>query len=416
MTQNKEEERVYLAVPYGEREAARAAGAFWDKEAKSWYIGPKGNRSKLERWLPKNVSLQQDLTLSPEEEFAEALGDLGCYVTGEHPIMDGNPQRISVEGDKGKTERSGFYVGHLDGHPAGYIKNNRTGVEIRWKAKNAALDAQEKAQLHAEAAAKTAQRIAERKQLKESTAQKLIQELQNLVIVTTPTPYLKTKGIQIFPGILTDSQGQKTYIPAFDANGKLWTLQTIASDGTKRFAKNSRKEGCFHPIGGMDALKKVPVLIFAEGYATAASLSEAVDQSVIAVFDSGNLLPVVRTLHGKFPDKAILIAGDDDKHLEQTQEINVGRLKAEQAARGVGGKAIFPIFAPGEQMNNPKDFTDFNDLATKSTLGKEGVERQVKAALQMVLERTQRQREQQKEYQQQEQQRQRPPRRLVRSF
>ena len=37
-------EREYLAVPYGERAAAKAAGAVWDKAAKSWYVGPDGDK------------------------------------------------------------------------------------------------------------------------------------------------------------------------------------------------------------------------------------------------------------------------------------------------------------------------------------------------------------------------------------
>ena len=81
-------------------------------------------------------------------------------------------------------------------------------------------------------------------------------------------------------------------------------------------------------------------------------------------------------MHAKFPDKPILIAGDDARHLEATQGINPGRSKAEEAAKAVGGKALLPIFAPGEQAANPKGFTDFNDLATKSVLGREGIERQ----------------------------------------
>ncbi|WP_454888084.1 hypothetical protein [Sphingomonas oryzagri] len=42
---------------------------------------------------------------------------------------------------------------------------------------------------------------------------------------------------------------------------------------------------------------------------------------------------------------------------------------------------MFPTFAPGEQAADPKRFTDFNDLAVNSSLGREGLERQVKAAV-----------------------------------
>ena len=81
-----------------------------------------------------------------------------------------------------------------------------------------------------------------------------------------------------------------------------------------------------------------------------------------------------------------VVMGDDDKHLEATQGVNPGRSKAEEAARAVGGKLLLPIFAPGEQAANPKGFTDFNDLATKSVLGQEGIARQVRSVVDDVIE------------------------------
>ncbi|MGB7815430.1 MAG: hypothetical protein WBL28_03680, partial [Methylotenera sp.] len=48
-----------------------------------------------------------------------------------------------------------------------------------------------------------------------------------------------------------------------------------------------------------------------------------------------------------------------------TQGYNPGRTEASEAAKAVGGKALFPIFAPGEQSSDPKKFSDFNDLATR---------------------------------------------------
>jgi putative DNA primase/helicase len=62
-------------------------------------------------------------------------------------------------------------------------------------------------------------------------------------------------------------------------------MQYIREDGTKRFAKNSRKEGCFHVIGGMKALVTSPILMIAEGYATAVTLSEALGFATVAAFD-----------------------------------------------------------------------------------------------------------------------------------
>jgi phage/plasmid primase-like uncharacterized protein len=262
------------------------------------------------------------------------------------------------------------------------------------------------------------------------------------VPVSEPTAYLQAKGITPQAGALTDKDGQKTYLPAIDADGKQWTMQYILEDGTKRFARDSRKEGCFHPVGGMDAVNAARALVIAEGYATAATLSEALGQATVAAFDSGNLPHVARALHAKFPDKPVIIAGDDDRHLELTQGINPGRVKAEKAARAVGGRAIFPIFAPGENaypanlvpitppvyreheraaarleaaQNEPekvqlselesadlkrallsgeqlaalgamKAHTDFNDVATRSELGRDGVERQARPAVGQALQ------------------------------
>src|ERR1043166_8934798 len=67
------QQRKYLAVPYGERNAAKAAGAFWDPAAKSWYVGPNANMEKLRRWFPEYVTARQSSAMSPREEFADAL-------------------------------------------------------------------------------------------------------------------------------------------------------------------------------------------------------------------------------------------------------------------------------------------------------------------------------------------------------
>ncbi len=109
--------------------------------------------------------------------------------------------------------------------------------------------------------------------------------------------------------------------------------------------------------------------MIAEGYATAATLSKALGFSTVAAFDSGNLPHVARALHEKFPDKPVVIAGDDDRQVEAMQGVNPGKVKAEEAARAVGGLLLLPTFAPGEQAADPRGFTDFNDLAQKSVLG-----------------------------------------------
>ena len=390
-------EKTWLAVPFEQHKVVKQlAGKLpdgskavdWDKLAKCWYANPGADLNKLKLWLTDNSVTRQRPAMAPEVEFAEALGSLGCVVAGEHPIMDGKKHRISVEGEKySENAGSGFYVGHLDGHPAGYIKNNKTGIEMKWKSKGYVLDPEQKARMQAEAATKLQARETEQSNLQEQAAQRVGRQMADLIPVTQPTPYMQAKGIEPHAGVLTDKEGQKTYIPATDENGKQWTMQYIQEDGTKRFAKDSRKEGCFHVVGGLETLAKAPVLVIGEGYATAGSLSQSLGFATVAAFDSGNLVHVVKALHAKFPDKPIVIAGDDDKHLEATQGVNPGRSKAEEAAKAIGGKVLLPIFAPGEQAANPKGFTDFNDLANKSALGQEGIDRQVRLVVDSVIEK-----------------------------
>jgi putative DNA primase/helicase len=410
--------RQYLAVPYSERFVAKAAGATWDKAAKSWYAGPDADMATLQKWKPEKVRAQQEPAMTPREEFADALKSIGCVISGDHPVMDGKTHRITVDGEKfSKNSGSGFYVGHVDGHPAGYMKNNKTGAEVTWKAKGYTLEPQQKALIAAEAAVKLRQRDADLMKRQDRAAERVTKQMTKLVPIERPTPYMLAKRITPEAGAMTDKEAKKTYLPAIDSDGKQWSMQYIQEDGTKRFAKESRKEGCFHVVGGgLSELAKAPALVLSEGYATAASLKQSLGFPTVSAFDSGNLPMVALALRHKFPDKPLVIAGDDDRHLELAQGVNPGRRKAEEAAKLAGGTLVLPIFAPGESsypagldavtpakfrehalgrsalsdeqlsaLTRMKEFTDFNDLATKSALGKEGIDRQVRSAVDDII-------------------------------
>ena len=208
--------------------------------------------------------------------------------------------------------------------------------------------------------------------------------------ITEPTPYMAGKGITPTIGAMTDGKDGSIHLPAIDAQGQHWTTQYIHEDGTKRFAKDSHKEGCFHVVNGTLAdLEKAPRLVIGEGYSTMTTIARVVDHATVAGFDAGNLPAVAKALHERFPDKPVFIMADDDLRVQQKHGHNPGRDKANEAAEAVGGKAVHPIFAPGEQAADPKRFTDFNDLEQNSSLGRAGVERQVKAALQTAQQTSQ---------------------------
>jgi len=83
----------------------------------------------------------------------------------------------------------------------------------------------------------------------------------------------------------------------------------------------------------------------------------------IVAFNAGNLLPVAQTYRVLDPDRPIYIAGDDDRQraadldAQGRPTVNVGRLKADEAAAAIGAQAVFPAFPPGGTG------TDWNDLA-----------------------------------------------------
>ena len=442
-------DRQFLAVPYTERAIAKGAGALWDKEAKSWYAGPMADMNTLKQWLPENVKLQQAPAMTPREEFADALSSLGCIVKGEHPVMDGKTHRIATIGDK-SGERAGFYVAHLDGHPAGHIQNNRTGQTMKWKAKGYSLSEEEKAQLQATSAAKLQERDAAQKAQQNTVANSVRELLAVAPLASAEHPYLQAKqarpgDLRVVPEdsgalpetcpiligkdwkeskALRESNPDKLVftagdllLAAQDVNGAVRSVQAIQGNGLKRFAAGGAKQDTFHVVGGqgLAALEQSPAIVIGEGYATADTLSQALGFATVAAFDSGNLPNVAKLLHEKFPDKPFIIAGDNDRHQELTEGRNPGKEKAVAAAKAVNGTVLLPIFAPGEQtypanlepvtpikarsgdlsdaqkeaIAQMKMFTDFNDLATKSALGEGGVERQVTNIVNSLVVRNQ---------------------------
>src|SRR5271165_7250076 len=105
--------------------------------------GHVGTRSKkLGTWVPKRTakkSLNGNLSISLRRRWirgrnsAAVLRSIGAVVEGNHPIMNGEAQRIPATNDK-RGELTIFYVAHEDGVSNGYAENNRTKEVVRWKA------------------------------------------------------------------------------------------------------------------------------------------------------------------------------------------------------------------------------------------------------------------------------------------
>lgn len=157
-------------------------------------------------------------------------------------------------------------------------------------------------------------------------------------------------------------------IPIRDVAGKLWSLQWIGADGTKRFLTGARKKGCFHHMGNLEDGQPI---IITEGYATGASVYMATQKATVIAFDARNLEPVIDELKRAYPKSPLVIAGDDDCW----KEVNVGREKAEETAKKHGCLVVFPQF-----KNTVTQPTDFNDLHVLD--GLEAVSHQINRSLQ----------------------------------
>lgn len=369
-------ERVYLAVPFAEKEEAKALGARWHKTDKVWFVPAGADPQAFARWILKEP-VQVAGSVDPQVQFAEALRLAGLQLK-ELPVMDGKLHRVPVEGDK-KGETFGAYIGYLDGRPAGFIQNFRTGLKETWKASRAdtRLPPHDRAGLAAQAAQRRDERMRQRALL----AARVAEECAAIFAEAIPLewhPYLVRKGVPAHglrqrregQGIdYTDHEGQerrcdladKLLVPAYDESSMIATLQVIDEAGQKMFVPGGAASGSFHTIGDPAAGSEA-ALIIAEGYSTAATIHDLTQAAVIVAFSAGNLLPVARLFRRFYPNRCILVAGDND-HLRETEvdllgrpKTNVGRAKAEEAAAAVGGRALLPPFTAAERGSDWNDF------------------------------------------------------------
>jgi putative DNA primase/helicase len=181
-------------------------------------------------------------------------------------------------------------------------------------------------------------------------------------------PYLARKnvnahGIRVHKGRL---------ITPMCRSGQLHSLQFVRADGSKRFLADGRVAGCHHQIGSPEGAQ---ALCIAEGYATAATIHETTDYPVAIAFNAGNLMPVTKAIHERFPNLPLILCADDDIATEG----NPGLTKAIAAARCVDGMLAVPDFG----TDRPNGASDFNDLA--ALRGLEAVSRSIQTATALGL-------------------------------
>ena len=362
--QNMKNQKYILAVPYNEKDKAKALGAEWDKDGKFWYC-KASEKDKFFEWDIKN---KDNNTISfpvetIEEKFYNEIVNAG--VIENEIIADGQKHRIAVEGDKGK-EQSGFYVLHSDGVANGYFMNNRTGEEIRWKDNYQQISAEEREQLKALHQAKKAEREKQDMERTEKAEKQLFAKYMNKEAVSNDHAYLKAKGISVTDNIYAGYNNTIT-VPLHNVEGRLKAVQYISEEGEKRFSKDTNKVSAFHMLeGNVKDLQNANTIIVAEGYATAASINEAVKDAgikVVAAMSASNLEDTVAAINEKYPNKSFIIAADND--LNNT----VGNIGLNAAKAVTERFSNVSIAVP--KLNGTEISGDFNDVISKCGLSKE---------------------------------------------
>ncbi|WP_244220706.1 toprim domain-containing protein [Xanthomonas vasicola] len=254
-------------------------------------------------------------------------------------VADGRLRRVRAEGD-GSGQRSGWYVLHAGPPLAGTYGNWKTGASAQWRdCEGGSLSAAELAEIREKARRAQRQQQAECARRHAAAREAALAQWRQAEAASATHAYLVAKGVASYG--LRQSAGH-LLVPMRDAEGHLWSMQTIAADGSKRFLAGGRKRGLYYSIGR----EVSEVVCIAEGYATAASIYEATGYPTAVAFDAGNLEPVARELRSKFPDALIVLCADDDAATALCRGINPGVANAQRAAHAVGGVVALPPRSP----------------------------------------------------------------------
>ncbi len=275
---------------------------------------------------------------------SEAIADFlhAMEVEGVKPVepiagrlASGELIRFRCEGD-GKGRLNSWAILYLDERPAGAFGNYRLGIERKWKlgADYEPLSREEREAVKREWQEAKQRRLDERDRCEAEAAAEAVEIWTTAPTISELHPYVVKKRLGVEP---LRQQADKLLIPMFDGAGKLWNLQRVAPDGTKRFLRGGRTDGLFCTIGAFSRAGETACI--GEGYATMAAVNAATNHPCVVAFSAKNMRAVARLWADARPDLNFIICADDDSHLDR----NIGLEAAMAAAQAIGGKIAIPL-------------------------------------------------------------------------
>ncbi|EFL0624491.1 DNA primase [Escherichia coli] len=289
----------------------------------------------------------------PVTEFRQVLENAGL-VLEKDPEMDGEIHRVPTRDDR-RGSQSGAYKAYLDGRPSGWYRDYRSADNspTTWTFSRAE-NIDPLARLHLKASAQQNRDEKERKLQQQYNKQAgYARSYLNGLPQATAHEYLTRKGIRAAPGVRLNNKNELV-IPFSNGRGEIRSYQRIPVTGGKdaRILKGSEKSGNWFAFGTPENGRP---LLFAEGYATAASLHEATGHPVLMTIDADNMINVAKNARKIWTDSPFVFCADNDHQ----RKINKGVSSAKKAAASTHGEVIIPAFTEAEKAQG---LTDFNDL------------------------------------------------------
>jgi putative DNA primase/helicase len=249
-------------------------------------------------------------------------------------LSGGDLIRFRCDGD-GKGRQNGWAILYLDERPAGAFGNYRLGLSRKWKSgDDTQLSPEERVRLRREWAAAKQRRADERERCENEAAVDALEMWGKASPASPEHAYVVTKRLD--PSPLREFDG-KLLVPMVDSQGKLWNIQRISADGSKRFLRGGRTDGLFCLIG-YDS-RDARTFCIGEGYATMAAVHRAGGLPCIVAFSAKNMAAVARLWNDARPDLNFIVCADDDA---DNPNGNIGLKAAKAVAEEIGAKLALP--------------------------------------------------------------------------
>jgi len=272
------------------------------------------------------------------------------------PIVPGVIHSMPAIGKRG-SNRSARCQLFLD-CDAGWLRDHTLGQTFNWFAGEDTACSGYNTDEKQRAAEAQKKRQATRLHGYNITAQKVRSQLLELPGAKRCFPHFIHKQIEDYHFLFRSHTryGKPVVVIPLEYEGEIVNWQSIDGHGNKRPYTGARYADTYAVIAKPDQYRRI---LIAEGVATTCTVSMLEPESMaIAAIYADNLLSVAQTFRELYPHNEIVICGDDDRDTEKRTGTNPGRLKANEAAKAVAGKATFPLWP----VKAPLSLTDFNDL------------------------------------------------------